>query len=214
MINEGTMTALTRSSLLRGARELAGRDPGLAQVVQAFGPPPMWARPPGFATLTRIILEQQVTLASGRAAYARLQAAAGRVTARRVAAISAARLRRSGLTRQKAAYARGLAQQVVDGRLSLGRLARLDDLAARGRLLEVAGIGPWTADIYLLMALRRPDVWPSGDLALAKAARRVLRLRSRPSQQRLRALAASWSPWRSVAARILWHAYLSSPDHR
>ena len=201
---------LTPSTLLRGVKELTARDGHLAGVAERFGPPPLGGRPPGFATLVRIILEQQVSLASGRAAYARLQAAAGSVTPSRVACLSEARLRRHGLTRQKAAYCRGLACSIVDRKLSLADLAHLDDRAGRETLLQVPGIGPWTADIYLLMALRRPDIWPVGDLALAKSAQQVKRMRTIPSQEGLRRMARAWAPWRAVAARILWHAYLSS----
>ena len=201
---------LTPMTLLRGVKELATRDAHLAGVAERFGPPPLWGRPPGFATLVRIILEQQVSLASGRAAYARLQAAAGRVTPGRVACLSEARLRRHGLTRQKATYCRGLACLIVDRKLTLTDLAQLDDRAVRETLLQVPGIGPWTADIYLLMALRRPDIWPVGDLALAKSAQQVKRMPSTPSQEGLCRMARAWAPWRAVAARILWHAYLSS----
>ncbi len=200
---------LTPTTLLKGVKALAARDGHLADVAERFGPPPLWGRPPGFATLVRIILEQQVSLASGRAAYARLQAAAGSVTPGRVACLSEARLRRHGLTRQKAAYCRSLACSIVDRKLTLADLAHLDDRAGHETLLQVPGIGPWTADIYLLMALRRPDIWPVGDLALAKSAQQVKRMRSRPSQERLRRMARAWAPWRAVAARILWHAYLS-----
>ncbi len=201
---------LTPTTLLKGVKALAARDGHLADVAERFGPPPLWGRPPGFATLVRIILEQQVSLASGRAAYERLQAAAGSVTPGRVACLSEARLRRHGLTRQKAAYCRGLACSIVDRKLTLADLSHLDDRAGHETLLQVPGIGPWTADIYLLMALRRPDIWPVGDLALAKSAQQVKRMRSIPSQERLRRMARAWAPWRAVAARILWHAYLSS----
>ncbi len=201
---------LTTTRLLRGVKELSARDRDLAGVVERFGPPPLWARRPGFAALVRIILEQQVSLASARAAYARLKAAAGRVTPHHIASISHARLRTYGLTRQKAAYCRNLAKCVVGRNLTLGHLSQLDDLAARSKLLQVSGIGPWTADIYLLMVLRRPDIWPDGDLALAKATQQVKRLRSYPSQEKLQRIARAWAPWRAVAARILWHVYLSS----
>ena len=199
---------LTRTTLLQGVKELGARDGHLASVVERFGPPPLWGRPPGFATLVRIILEQQVSLASGRAAYSRLQSAAVRVTPGRVARLSEARLRRHGLTRQKATYCRGLACSIVDRSLTLSDIERLDDRAGHEKLLQVPGIGPWTADLYLLMALRRPDVWPVGDLALAKSAQQVKRMRRRPSQEKLRRMARAWAPWRAVAARILWHAYL------
>ena len=201
---------LDQTALLEGVKELGARDRELACVVERFGPPPLWARRPGFATLVRIILEQQVSLASARAAYGRLQAAAGRVTPERIARLSEARLRSSGLTRQKASYCRNLATCIVERKLTLGHLSHLDDHAGRSELLQVPGVGPWTADIYLLMALRRPDIWPVGDLALARAAHRVKRLRRCPTQDRLRRMARAWAPWRAVAARILWHAYLSS----
>lgn len=201
---------LSARSLPRAVAELTARDPDLAAVVARFGPPPLWARRPGFATLIRIILEQQVSLDSAAAAYGRLRTVAGRVTAPRVAALGEERLRTAGLTRQKAAYCRGLALAVAGGRLELGRLGRLPDAEVRSVLLEVPGVGPWTVDIYLLMALRRPDVWPSGDLALARAVSRVKGLSRVPGEDRLSRIASRWSPWRAVAARILWHHYLSS----
>lgn len=190
-------------------RELGRRDDDLAAVVRRFGPPPMWMRRPGFATLIRIILEQQVSLASAEAAYSRLSRALGRVTARRVAALSLLQLQGHGLTRQKADYCRNLARLAYTGELDLRDLEHADDATARRALLEVRGIGPWSADIYLLMALGRPDVWPTGDLALAEAARQIKGMRARPTEDGLRRLARTWRPWRSVAARILWHHYLS-----
>ena len=190
--------------------ELGARDPDLAAVVGRYGPPPLWARRPGFSTLVRIILEQQVSLRSAAAAYARLQAVAGRVTPARVASISERSLRAAGLTRQKAAYCRGLANAIVGGGFDLGRLDRLADDEVRSALIELPGIGPWTADIYLLIALCRPDVWPTGDLALAKALQRIKRLKRIPGDDRMTRMARSWAPWRAVAARLLWHDYLSS----
>ncbi|MGH7571675.1 MAG: DNA-3-methyladenine glycosylase family protein [Gemmatimonadota bacterium] len=201
---------LSGRSLRAAVVEIGARDPDLAAVVERFGPPPLWARRPGFATLVRIILEQQVSLSSAAAAYGRLQAVTGRVTPSRVAAVSERRLRAAGLTRQKAAYCRGLAAAIVARDLDLSRLGQLPDDEVRSMLLEVPGIGPWTADIYLLIALRRPDVWPCGDLALARAIQRVKRLRKIPSDQRMSGIARQWAPWRAAAARILWHFYLSS----
>jgi len=210
-VNENRLPPpLTSTRLLRGVKELITRDRDLARVVQRFGPPPLWARRPGFAALVRIILEQQVSLASARAAYSRLKAAAGRVTPHRIAKISDAQLRRYGLTRQKASYCKNLANCIVDRNLTLSHLLQLDDHEGRSRLLQVPGIGPWTADIYLLMVLRRPDVWPCGDLALAKAVQQVKRLHSCPTQEELQRIARAWAPWRAVAARILWHFYLSN----
>jgi DNA-3-methyladenine glycosylase II len=185
----------------------------LAAAVNRCGPPPLWRRRPGFSTLVRIILEQQVSLASAAAAYSRLQAGVGRVTAKRVAAQSPRHLRKHGLTRQKAAYCHDLARLVESGQLDLWSIRRADDAAARRTLLEIRGIGPWTADIYLLIALGRPDVWPDGDLALMRAARQIKGLRHTPGRDRLRRLASAWRPWRSVAARILWHHYLMARRH-
>lgn len=199
---------LTRHALLRAVSELSRCDDDLATVVRRFGPPPMWSRGPGFATLVRIMLEQQVSLASAAAAYERLKCAVGRVTAERVAGFSVLQLQDHGLTRQKAGYCHNLAQLTLTGGLDLRGIQHADDATARRALLKVQGIGPWSADIYLLMALGRPDVWPDGDLALAEAARQVKRLRARPTGDQLRRLAATWRPWRSVAARILWHHYL------
>jgi DNA-3-methyladenine glycosylase II len=169
----------------------------------------MWGRPPGFSTLIKIILEQQVSLASAKAIYRRLQGIAGRVTAHRIAHFRDSEFRLSGLTRQKSAYCRNLARWVVEGRLELAALAHLEDDEVRERLIQVPGIGPWTADVYLLMALRRPDIWPPGDLALIKAAQEVRRMRHRPDDETLERIVRTWSPWRAVGARILWHHYLS-----
>ena len=201
---------LSTETLGPAVAELGARDPDLAAVVERFGPPPLWSRQPGFSTLVRIILEQQVSLRSARAAYARLQAVAGRVTPARVASIPERELRAAGLTRQKAAYCRGLASAIVADGLDLGRLGGLPDDEVRAALVELPGIGPWTADIYLLMALGRPDVWPRGDLALARAIQRVKRLRRTPGDDRMIRIARAWTPWRAVAARVLWHDYLSS----
>jgi len=177
--------------------------------VRRHGPPPLWARPRGFPTLLRIILEQQVSLASARAMFLRLAAAVPGVTPASVLALGVTGLQKIGFTRQKARYACALAGQVADGTLPLARLHRLPDEEVRARLMRVPGVGPWTASIYLLMALRRPDEWPPGDLALHKALARLEGLRSPPSSEAAAALAARWRPLRAVAARILWHGYLS-----
>ena len=201
--------ALTDRSLAQGARALARVDPDLARVIGRHGPPPLWGREPGFATLVQIVLEQQVSLASGRAAFARLERAAGKVTPARVAATTERRIRAAGITRQKAGYVRGLARSIVSGELDVNAIALLDDDAAHAELVKLKGIGPWSADIYLLMALGRRDVWPRHDLALASAMREVKRLRSVPTPERQLQIAEGWRPWRAVAARLMWHHYLN-----
>jgi DNA-3-methyladenine glycosylase II len=200
---------LSQRSLLIATQRLATQDPDLAGVVKAFGPPPLWAREPGFHTLIHIILEQQVSLASARAAYDRLTAATGTLTPETFLGLNDGELKAIGFSRQKAAYGRGLSETILGGGLDLAHLHMLDDGQVKSRLMSVKGIGPWTADIYLLMVLRRADTWPSGDLALATAAQEVKRLRRKPTPERLERLAEAWRPWRAVAARILWHHYLS-----
>ena len=203
-----TPTPLTADTLAHGLRVLAKRDRDLARVIDQYGPPPMWARRPGFPTLIHIILEQQVSLASARAAFNRLKASI-RVTPRNLLTLDDATLKSIGFSRQKTAYARHLAQAILDRRFNPTALADLDDATARAALIELKGIGVWSADIYLLMALRRPDVWPHGDLALAVAAHHVKQLPARPTYDQLTAMSEVWRPWRAVAARVLWHHYLS-----
>ena len=203
--------ALSDRTLASGARALGRADAHLAGVLSRHGTPPLWGREPGFATLVQIILEQQVSLASGRAAFARVLAVAGRMTPRRIAGLSEGDLRGAGLTRQKAAYVRGLAVAIMRGEIDLAAVAVMDDERAHAELVKLKGIGPWSADIYLLMALGRRDVWPRHDLALASAMREIKRLRALPTPERQLEIAESWRPWRAVAARILWHHYLSTP---
>ncbi len=202
--------SLTRQSLDVAALELAAREPLLGAIHARLGTPPMWGRRPGFATVVRIILEQQVSLASARTLYRRLEARLGCMSAERVAASSVAGLREFGLTRQKAGYCHGLAQRLLDGSLDLSAVARADEKVGRGMLLAVPGLGPWSVDIYWLMALRRPDVWPTGDLALAVALRDLGGMGRLPGADEQLRLAERWAPWRSVAARMLWAHYLGA----
>jgi DNA-3-methyladenine glycosylase II len=200
---------LDRVSLLTGVRTLTRRDRGLARLVARYGPPPLWARRPGFTTLLRIILEQQVSLASAAALYRRLAATVRPFDAAGILAVGISGLQRLGVTRQKARYVHALADQVTLGQLALRSLGRYSDAEARERLMGVPGIGPWTAGIYLLMALRRPDIWPPGDLALEKALGRHYGSASAPTAIEIEEVTARWRPLRAVAARILWHSYLA-----
>ncbi len=187
-------TVLTRKTLADGLRVLTARDAHLARIARAYGPPPLWVRAPGFPTLVHIILEQQVSLASARSAFDRLQAAASPLTPERFLALGDGTLRTIGFSRQKSAYCRHLADAIVQRQLRLPTLARMDDTQVRQELMKVKGIGLWTADIYLLMALRRPDTWPAGDLALAVAVERLKGLASRPAPERLEQLGRTWRP--------------------
>jgi len=199
---------LDRAGVVAGARALARTDPRLRRLLVAHGPPPLWSRPAGFTTLLRIILEQQVSLASARALYLRLTAALPEVSPVAVAAVGVDGLRRLGLTRQKAGYVHALAAGVQDRRWRLDRLGRLDDDEACAELTRIPGVGPWSANIYLLMALRRPDVWPPGDLALERALARLTGAREPPDTAGAAELAEAWRPLRAVAARMLWQSYL------
>ncbi len=196
-------------SLRHGVAHLSRTDPDLGGVVRQHGPPPLWARRPGITTLVHIILEQQVSLASGRAIYRRLEDCLGEVTTEAITQCGVPGLRRLGLTRQKAAYCVAVAERITIGALNLRRVARAPVMTARRELQRVKGIGPWTADIYLLMALRRPDIWPTGDIALLTALQHLRRLPQRPTEEQAAEQALRWTPWRAVAARILWHGYLA-----
>ena len=201
--------SLTRRTLLSAVRTLANGDPALAASVERFGPPPLWAREPSYATLVHLVLEQQVSLSSAQAAFDRLEVAlAGTIEPRAFLELSDADLRAIGFSRQKAGYARNLAGALADG-FDLEGLANLSDDEVRSSLIRLRGIGRWTADIYLIMCLRRPDVWPHGDQALATAARELLELPAQPTFDALELRAQSWQPHRATAARILWHHYLS-----
>jgi DNA-3-methyladenine glycosylase II len=201
--------SLDHNGLRAAARLLAARDPILGRIHRAHGDPPLWARDPGFATLVWIVLGQQVSLASATAAFERLRGACGgRVTPASVLGLELPGLRACGLTRQKAGYVQELAAALDARRLDLDAVDRLGDDQVRAQLVAQRGIGPWTADIYLLMALRRPDVWPTADLALIEAVRELNGWPDRPDTHAIADYARRWRPWRSVAARMLWQTYL------
>jgi DNA-3-methyladenine glycosylase II len=202
---------LDETTFRLAAGELCDADPDLAAIVARHGLPEFWAREPGLATLVLLILEQQVSLASARAAYARLVGRLGGLTTAGILASTDAELRADGFSRQKARYVRVLSSAIEDGSFDLDVVATLDDDAARAALVTLPGIGPWTAEVYLLSALRRPDTWPVGDIALQEAARRARGLEARPSPDELEAIGEAWRPNRATAARILWHLYLSDP---
>jgi len=190
------------------ADALATRDPALAAIVADHGRPAFWSRPAGFPSLVLLILEQQVSLASGAAAYRRLRDRIRAVTPAAVLRCSPEELRADGISRQKDRYLRALASAVDDGQLDLGALHGMEDDAARKALTVLPGIGRWTADVYLLACLGRPDLWPVGDRALQVAVAEALDLAAVPDQRALEGLGDRWRPQRSTAARILWHGYL------
>lgn len=209
------LVPLSHETLTQGVVFLSRIDPDLARIAAQLGHPPMWGRQPGFPTLVHIILEQQVSLASARAAFMKLQAktlaaapGAKGVNPETFLTLDDDELKRIGFSRQKAGYCRELARALLANEIDLEALAALDDPAARSALMKIKGIGPWTADIYLLMVLLRPDTWPVGDLAIAAAVQELKGLASRPAPAELEQIALPWRPWRAVAARLLWHYYL------
>ena len=202
------MRPLTQKSLAVAARELAARDEMLAGIHSRFGDPPLWRRATGFTTLVHIILEQQVSLKSAKAMLVRLEREIAPFTPERFAELGDMYLRSLGVTRQKSAYLIDLSTSIVSGQLSFTKLARMSDDQARLMLTRIKGIGAWSADVYLLMAMRRADIWPAGDLALAVAMKELKGLATRPDHHQLEQLAEQWRPLRAVAARMLWQYYL------
>lgn len=200
---------LTERTLRQAVRHLAAKHPDLARIYEEFGHPPLWAREEGYHTLIHIILEQQVSLASAQAAYDRLVAATKPLTPKRFLKLTDAELKTIGFSRQKTIYGRDLSRAIVEGRLDLVALANAPDDVVRAELIKIKGIGRWSADIYLLMALLRPDIFPHGDLALAVAVQQVQQLPERPTYEQLSLMSECWHPYRAVAARLYWHYYLS-----
>ena len=193
--------------LAKAIGALCRQDKDLARIFAEAGTPPPRSRPAGFASLVDIVLAQQVSTASYRAIAARLLAAVGSVTPESLLALAETDFAAIGFSRQKVIYARGLAEAAGEGRLDFLRLAGLPDDEAVLELMQLKGIGRWTAEIYLMFCLGRPDVLPAGDLALREAAGLAKRKRKRPEEAQLRRMGEAWRPWRSVAARLLWHYY-------
>ena len=205
---------MTEASLVDAVEVLAARNADLRRIVDRFGPPPLWGRPQGYATLVKIILEQQVSLSSAQAAFDRLRLRLDPLTPAGFLRLTDAELLAIGFSRQKARYVRALSTALVEGTLDLAALDRMDDEAVERELLALPGVGPWTVTIYRLMALRRPDAWPASDIALAQSLAEVRGLASRPTPEEMTAIAEAWRPWRAVAARILWHGYLETRAER
>jgi DNA-3-methyladenine glycosylase II len=187
--------------------ELCRLDPCFGGVEATAGPLALHRRPAGFATLVRILVGQQLSTAAAATIYGRLEAASGGVAPGFFLASDDAALRALRLSAQKSRYIRALAAAIASGALDLDGLAALPDEACLAALTAISGIGIWTARIYLLAALARPDVWPAGDVGLQAAYQRLAGLPLRPSAAELAAIAERWRPWRSVAARLLWHYY-------
>jgi DNA-3-methyladenine glycosylase II len=186
---------------------LVAIEPRFETILAQAGKPPLRRRADGFAGLASIIVAQQLSTASARAIWGRLTAAFDPLDADAVLRARGARLARAGLSAPKIKTLKAIARAIASGELDLAKLVELPADDVQDALTAVHGIGPWTADIYLLFCLGHADAWPAGDLALQEAARRMLGLKLRPDASALRLLAEPWRPWRGAAACLLWHYY-------
>lgn len=199
--------ARARRALEKSLKALAASDDDVAEWMARIGRPAPRVRPSGFEGFMRAIVAQQVSVPAASGIWRKLEAGLGEIAPEAVLACDDARLREMGLSRQKSSYARGLAQAVSDGTLDFDELHASDDEDAIAMITRLKGLGRWSAEIYLLFAMQRPDVWPANDLALQEAMRILKRLRARPDEKRLRRLGEKWRPHRSAGALFLWHVY-------
>ena len=204
------MVALTPRSYAAAVDVLASGDKDLATIVERYGPPKLLSRSPGFSTLVYIIFEQQVSLASAKASFDKVSMLLPDFSEENYLDLSDIALRNAGVSRQKIRYTRLVAEAILAGDLPIRSLARKDDAVVRELLTAITGIGNWTADVYLMLALRRPDLWPVGDLALVKAAAMVKGVKGKPDKEWLEGLGEQYRPYRSVATGIFWRHYLNS----
>jgi DNA-3-methyladenine glycosylase II len=191
--------------------QLASTDPELQQIIDTHGYPPFWSRPNSFESLVHIILEQQVSLASALSALNKLKERVQGLTPARILLLTDEEMRASYISRQKSSYIRYLAEALLCGQLKLDELPHLPDEAVRAQLVALKGIGNWTADVYLMFALQRADIFPIGDLAAVNALKRVKQLPAETTQEEMLGITAQWQPCRTLGAMLLWHYYLSSP---
>lgn len=204
-----TIITLNEKNLTEACKKLAKNDADLARIFERYGTPPLWKREACFSTLVHIILEQQVSLASALSAFNKLKEKLGEVTPEGVLALTDEEMKAAYFSRQKTVYARELAKAVADGTLNLKALENLSDADAKHELKKIKGIGDWTSDIYLLMAMLRADVMPKGDLALHIAYKKLKDLEHAPNSEEFQQISEKWKPYRAAAARLLWHFYLS-----
>lgn len=205
------MKKLNKNNLKLAAKELARRDEHLKMVFEKYSYPPLWARSPKFSTLLHIILEQQVSLASANAAFGKLgdQMRSTGITPPAFLNMSDEALRESGFSRQKIRYTRILADRMVEEPQFLECMKSMSDHEAKSHLIQLTGIGVWTADIYISECMLRPDILPKGDIALNEAFKQIKGLETRPDYETLERMTNHWRPYRSVGIRMLWHYYLS-----
>jgi DNA-3-methyladenine glycosylase II len=206
------MLKLTPKRMAEGLAHLAAVDPDLARALQECGAPPMRTSDPGFTTLLRSIMGQQVSVHAARSIWEKLNRLVSPLTPENMMLASDATLREAGLSGQKARYAKALAADIVEKRLDFDGVHLMEDETAIAELTKALGVGRWTAEIYLMFALGRTDIMPGNDLGLITAAHHLKGLRRRPDEKKLRRIAEQWKPWRSVASLVLWHYRHNMPD--
>jgi len=202
---------LDENNLMNACENLSKQDKDLKFIYETYGKPPLWKREANFPTLIHIILEQQVSLASALSAFNKLREKLNdKITPENILSLSDAEMKAAYFSRQKIVYARDLARNMASGKLDLNSFENLSNEEIKFELKKIKGIGDWTSDIYLLMAMLRADVMPKGDLALHIAWQKIKKLERRPTSDEFLQIAERWQPLRAVAARLLWHFYLSA----
>jgi len=204
------MSTFNETNFSRFCAILSRKDPIIKIIIRDHGYPPVWTRTNTFASLIHIILEQQVSLASAKAAFVKLKNYIGVITPQKIMQLTDAELRACYFSRQKTVYARELAQAILSKKINLKKLSVLPDDEVRQELKKIKGIGDWTVDIYLLFVLQRCDVFPTGDLAMVNALKEVKKLAKQTSREEIIELAESWRPYRSIATYLLWHHYIKT----
>jgi len=191
--------------------ELASNDLDLQKIINTHGYPPFWSRPNSFESLVHIILEQQVSLASALSALNKLRERVQEITPARIVLLTDEEMRACYVSRQKNLYIKYLAEALLSGQLKLEEFHDMPDEEIRAKLVALKGIGNWTADVYLMFALQRADIFPMGDLAAVNALKRVKKLPAETTKEEMLKITAKWQPYRTLAAMLLWHYYLSAP---
>jgi DNA-3-methyladenine glycosylase II len=201
-------STFTKENFHSLCNNLANKDKHLRSILKQYGHPPVWTRTGSFQTLIHFILEQQVSLASARAALNKLKGRIGIITPAKLLSLSDEELKACYFSRQKMVYARCLAQAIISKQINLKTLSTLEDAEIRQQLKTIKGIGDWTVDVYLLFALQRTDIFPLGDLAMVNALKEVKQLSKQTNQEELLKLSEPWRPYRSIASMLLWHYYI------
>lgn len=187
---------------------LSKKDQHLKIIIEQYGYPPLWTRPATFPTLIHIILEQQVSLASAKAAFVKLKEKLVTITPKKLLLLTDEEMKACYFSRQKMVYARHLAEAIITKQLNLEKLSLMPNEKLREELKRIKGIGDWTVDIYLLFALQRTDIFPTGDLAMINAFKEIKQIKKQVTKEEIIALSESWKPHRSIATMLLWHYYI------